>query len=194
MKSVIAMTQPLLAVLPESRLRGLDFGLATADLRIVAHGADGAYATECFRHGEQDGRSFWRAKDQFKGISRPASRPAQPSQARRRSPAKKSPSPFALAASAGGRAARATWLVVARERAHGRSVGSARHIDPGHRRDGLALGPLALALVIAAASWFDAARPVGAWLDSAAHRGRWCGRAAADPDRRRCGGADAHRA
>ncbi len=47
-----------------------------------------------------------------------------------------------------------------------RSVGRARDIEPGHRRDGIALGLLALAVVIAAASWFDAARPVGAWIDS----------------------------
>ena len=45
-------------------------------------------------------------------------------------------------------------------------MGRARDIEPGHRRDGLALGLLALAVVIAAASWFDAARPVGAWIDS----------------------------
>ena len=48
-----------------------------------------------------------------------------------------------------------------------RSVGRARDIEPGHRRDGIALGLLALAVVIAAASWFDAARPVGAWIDTA---------------------------
>ena len=47
-----------------------------------------------------------------------------------------------------------------------RSVGRARDIDPGHRRDGLALAFLGLAVVIAASSWFDAARPVGAWIDS----------------------------
>ncbi len=47
-----------------------------------------------------------------------------------------------------------------------RSVGRARDIEPGHRRDGIALGLLALAVVIAAASWFDAARPVGGWIDS----------------------------
>ncbi len=45
-------------------------------------------------------------------------------------------------------------------------MGRARDIEPGHRRDGLALCLLALAVVIAAASWFDAARPVGAWIDS----------------------------
>ena len=47
-----------------------------------------------------------------------------------------------------------------------RSVGRARDIDPGHRRDGIALALLGLAVVIAASSWFDAARPVGAWVDS----------------------------
>lgn len=47
-----------------------------------------------------------------------------------------------------------------------RSVGRARDIDPGHRRDGIALALLGLAVVIAASCWFDAARPVGAWIDS----------------------------
>jgi DNA segregation ATPase FtsK/SpoIIIE, S-DNA-T family len=47
-----------------------------------------------------------------------------------------------------------------------RSVGRARDIDPGHRRDGIALALLGLAVVVAASSWFDAARPVGARVDS----------------------------
>jgi DNA segregation ATPase FtsK/SpoIIIE, S-DNA-T family len=47
-----------------------------------------------------------------------------------------------------------------------RSVGRARDIDPGHRRDGIALALLGLAVIVAASSWFDAARPVGAWVDS----------------------------
>ena len=48
-----------------------------------------------------------------------------------------------------------------------RSVGRARDIEPGHRRDGIALALLGIAVVIAASSWFDAARPVGAWIDGA---------------------------
>jgi DNA segregation ATPase FtsK/SpoIIIE, S-DNA-T family len=48
-----------------------------------------------------------------------------------------------------------------------RSVGRARDIELGHRRDGIALALLGLAVVVAASSWFDAARPVGAWVDSA---------------------------
>jgi S-DNA-T family DNA segregation ATPase FtsK/SpoIIIE len=47
-----------------------------------------------------------------------------------------------------------------------RSVGRAREIEPGHRRDGIALALLGLAVVIAAGSWFDAARPVGEWIDT----------------------------
>ena len=130
-----------------------------------------------------------------KGSSRPAAKAAQPAAPRRKAAAKpaaksgsktapknarkatakapakpaarNSPSAVALAASAGGRAARATWLMAARGAGStARSVGRARDIEPGHRRDGIALGLLALAVVIAAASWFDAARPVGAWIDS----------------------------
>jgi DNA segregation ATPase FtsK/SpoIIIE, S-DNA-T family len=47
-----------------------------------------------------------------------------------------------------------------------RSVGRARDLEPGHRRDGIALALFGIAVVIAASSWFDAARPVGAWIDS----------------------------
>ncbi|EID15615.1 cell division protein FtsK [Mycolicibacterium phlei DSM 43072] len=47
-----------------------------------------------------------------------------------------------------------------------RSVGRARDLEPGHRRDGIALALIGLAVVVAAASWFDAARPVGAWIDT----------------------------
>ena len=47
-----------------------------------------------------------------------------------------------------------------------RSVGRARDLEPGHRRDGIALALLGLAVIVAASSWFDAARPVGEWIDS----------------------------
>jgi S-DNA-T family DNA segregation ATPase FtsK/SpoIIIE len=47
-----------------------------------------------------------------------------------------------------------------------RSVGRARDIEPGHRRDGIALALLGIAVVIGASSWFDAARPVGQWIDT----------------------------
>ena len=46
-----------------------------------------------------------------------------------------------------------------------RSIGRARDIEPGHRRDGVAMVLLGFAVIVAASSWFDAARPVGAWVD-----------------------------
>ena len=77
------------------------------------------------------------------------------------------PSWWPAPASTAGRAVRATWLMVAKGTGStARSVGRAREIDPGHRRDGIALALLGVAVVIAASSWFDAARPVGAWVDS----------------------------
>ncbi|OBI27856.1 cell division protein FtsK [Mycolicibacter sinensis] len=66
-----------------------------------------------------------------------------------------------------GRAARAGWLMVAKAAGGtARSVGRAHDIDPGHRRDGIALALLGLAVVTAASCWLDAARPVGAWVDT----------------------------
>jgi DNA segregation ATPase FtsK/SpoIIIE, S-DNA-T family len=62
---------------------------------------------------------------------------------------------------------RAGWLMVAKGAGStARSVGRARDLEPGHRRDGIALALLGIAVVIGASSWFDAARPVGQWIDS----------------------------
>ena len=106
-----------------------------------------------------------------KAASRGGARSVQP----RRRPAKAPRRParrrnHSLVTNAGltcGRAVRATWLMLAKGTGStARSVGRARDIDPGHRRDGIALALLGLAVVIAASSWFDAARPVGAWVDS----------------------------
>ncbi|MDT5044536.1 MAG: segregation ATPase FtsK/SpoIIIE, family [Mycobacterium sp.] len=106
-----------------------------------------------------------------KAASRGGARSAQP----RRRPAKAPRRParrrnHSLVTNAGltcGRAVRATWLMLAKGTGStARSVGRARDIDPGHRRDGIALALLGLAVVIASSSWFDAARPVGAWVDS----------------------------
>ncbi|KLO30071.1 cell division protein FtsK [Mycolicibacter heraklionensis] len=66
-----------------------------------------------------------------------------------------------------GRLARATWLMVAKGAGSAaRSVGRAHDIDPGHRRDGIALALLGFAVVTAASCWVDAARPLGAWVDT----------------------------
>jgi S-DNA-T family DNA segregation ATPase FtsK/SpoIIIE len=73
----------------------------------------------------------------------------------------------AAAGSAIGKGARASWLMLAKGAGStARSVGRARELEPGHRRDGIALALLALSVVLAASSWFDAARPVGGWIDS----------------------------
>ena len=50
-------------------------------------------------------------------------------------------------------------------RAMGRSAVAARDIDAAHRRDGLALGLVALAVICAIGSWFHAAGPVGHAID-----------------------------
>ncbi|MBN3453320.1 DNA translocase FtsK [Mycobacterium sp. DSM 3803] len=108
-----------------------------------------------------------RSKTSSRGGSRrqPPARPAAP----RRKPARRSQgSPVAVAGQKLGQGARAGWLMLAKGAGStARSVGRARDIEPGHRRDGLALALLGLAVVVAASSWFDAARPVGQWIDTA---------------------------
>jgi S-DNA-T family DNA segregation ATPase FtsK/SpoIIIE len=86
----------------------------------------------------------------------------------RRKPIKRrNSSRIAAAGIAMGRGARAGWLMLAKGAGStARSVGRAREIEPGHRRDGIALALLGIAVVIAASSWFDAARPVGQWIDT----------------------------
>ncbi|WP_438485557.1 DNA translocase FtsK [Streptomyces sp. S186] len=100
----------------------------------------------------------------------PAKRPpAKQAAAARKGPARKAPSRKAPARPApsptGGvyRVARACWLGAA----HGigavfRGFGrGARNLDPAHRKDGLALLLLGLALVVAAGTWSNLSGPVG---------------------------------
>ncbi|AEV76096.1 DNA segregation ATPase, FtsK/SpoIIIE family [Mycolicibacterium rhodesiae NBB3] len=88
--------------------------------------------------------------------------------AQKRKPApRRSSSPVSSAGATVGRGVRAGWLMLAKGAGStARSVGRARELEPGHRRDGIALALLGIAVVIAASSWFDAARPVGAWIDT----------------------------
>ena len=97
--------------------------------------------------------------------SKASSRTARP--APRRKPAKRrNASRIPVAGLAIGRGARAGWLMLARGAGStARSVGRARDLEPGHRRDGIALALLGIAVVVVASSWFDAARPVGGWID-----------------------------
>ncbi len=74
-----------------------------------------------------------------------------------------------------GHAIGAVWMVLAHGvgwvvRALGRQAANARELDQAHRRDGLGLGLLGLAIVLAVAVWFDAAGPFGGWLATAV---RW---------------------
>ena len=100
--------------------------------------------------------------------AQPRKKPARrPAQAARRPARRRHHGVVAGAGLTAGRAVRATWLMLAQGTGStARSVGRAREIDPGHRRDGIALAMLGIAVVIAASSWFHAARPVGAWVDS----------------------------
>ncbi len=102
-----------------------------------------------------------------KAGSRGGSRSARPSASRRKPAARRNPSVISSAGTTVGRGVRAGWLMLAKGAGStARSVGRARDIEPGHRRDGIALALLGIAVVITASSWFDAARPVGAWIDT----------------------------
>ncbi|WP_179967753.1 DNA translocase FtsK [Mycolicibacterium monacense] len=104
-----------------------------------------------------------------KAGARSGARPGRPAKAapRRKPASRRGPSPVGAAGAAVGRGARAGWLMLARGAGStARSVGRAREIEPGHRRDGIALALLGIAVVVAAGSWFDAARPVGQWIDT----------------------------
>jgi DNA segregation ATPase FtsK/SpoIIIE, S-DNA-T family len=98
-----------------------------------------------------------------KAGARSGARPAP-----RRKPARRhNPSAVSSAGATVGRGVRAGWLMLAKGAGStARSVGRARDLEPGHRRDGIALALLGIAVVIAASSWFDAARPVGQWIDT----------------------------
>ncbi|HET6735333.1 FtsK/SpoIIIE family DNA translocase [Mycobacterium sp.] len=111
------------------------------------------------RSGARSGRS--------KASSRGGARPARPSAPRRKPAARRSPSRISAAGTTVGRGVRVGWLMLAKGAGStARSVGRARDLEPGHRRDGIALALLGFAVVIAASSWFDAARPVGEWIDT----------------------------
>ncbi|NUR25222.1 MAG: DNA translocase FtsK, partial [Catenulispora sp.] len=54
------------------------------------------------------------------------------------------------------------WAV----RAVGRQAATARDLETEHRRDGLGLVSIGLALLLAVALWFHSGGPVGAWVAS----------------------------
>ncbi|MEY8017094.1 DNA translocase FtsK 4TM domain-containing protein [Mycobacterium sp. HUMS_12744610] len=118
----------------------------------------------------RSGNRTSRSKATSRGGSRSA-RPAPPRKKANRPGPRRQRSLLVTAGVTCGRAARAAWLMTARgtggaARSIGRARDAARDIEPGHRRDGIALVLLGVSVVVAASSWFDAARPVGAWVDT----------------------------
>ncbi|OBG22883.1 cell division protein FtsK [Mycolicibacterium celeriflavum] len=129
----------------------------------VADGDSGAEATSLTAMPSKTAARSGNRSSRSKAGSRSGSRTAP-----RRKPApRRTASPISSAGATVGRGVRAGWLMLAKGAGStARSVGRARDLEPGHRRDGIALALLGLAVVVAASSWFGAARPVGGWLDS----------------------------
>ncbi|MEO9137506.1 MAG: DNA translocase FtsK 4TM domain-containing protein, partial [Jatrophihabitans sp.] len=110
----------------------------------------------------------------------PAGKPPARRSAKRK-PAARKPSgppprsghaPLAAPFVAIGKAISAIWRSIARmigglARAAGRNAATARDLPAEHRRDGVALGVLALGLITIMAIWFQAAGPVGRGIDTA---------------------------
>ncbi|MEJ3657635.1 DNA translocase FtsK [Actinomycetes bacterium KLBMP 9759] len=78
-----------------------------------------------------------------------------------RRPAKKSPDLLDRAIDGTGRG------VLRFGRSMGKAVGRTRELDPAHRRDGLGVLLLVLAVVSAAGIWFGAGGPIGQWMSTA---------------------------
>ncbi|MDX3195781.1 DNA translocase FtsK [Streptomyces sp. MN03-5084-2B] len=67
-----------------------------------------------------------------------------------------------------GKGVRGTWNLLAKGMGTlARTVGRTRELEPEHRRDGLALGLMALAIVAAVGVWWRAAGPIGAGVEIA---------------------------
>ena len=94
------------------------------------------------------------------------------STARPPAPGPHEPSPVVTAVKGIGRGLKRLWLLAARWlgrviRALGRGAAATRDIDAAHRRDGIAFGLIALAVVCAIGTWLQAAGPVGGLADDA---------------------------
>ncbi|MDV6279543.1 DNA translocase FtsK [Rhodococcus jostii] len=83
-----------------------------------------------------------------------------------RRPAAKKPSTSGPLKSV-GRGIGAGWSLMAKGvGATTRTVGKAAEIEQGHRRDGIALGLIAISVVVAGGIWFSAGGPVGEWIET----------------------------
>ncbi|WP_414937228.1 DNA translocase FtsK 4TM domain-containing protein [Amycolatopsis sp. cmx-11-51] len=101
-----------------------------------------------------------------KGPTRKPRTPAKPRSTTARKPAPRRPAPRKKSSGTFAKGVRGTWNLLAKGLGTlARTVGRGRELEPEHRRDGLALGLIALALVIAFGVWWRAAGPVGGWVE-----------------------------
>ncbi|MEP6561564.1 MAG: DNA translocase FtsK, partial [Nakamurella sp.] len=132
--------------------------------RGTAKGSAGAGSRAGSTRSAGSKSSAAKAGSSRSGGSRPA--PRKPA------PAQYEPSPITTAVKGIARALKRLWLLGARwvghlVRAVGRGAASTRDIDPVHRRDGIAFGLIALAVVCAIGTWLQAAGPIGGLADDA---------------------------
>ncbi|QZS55824.1 DNA translocase FtsK [Rhodococcus opacus] len=97
--------------------------------------------------------------------SKPKSRTTRTVSTPRKSTSKKSSTSGPLKSV--GRGIGAGWALMAKGvGATTRTVGKAAEIEQGHRRDGIALGLIAISVVVAGGIWFSAGGPVGEWIET----------------------------
>ncbi|MGC7100079.1 DNA translocase FtsK 4TM domain-containing protein [Amycolatopsis lurida] len=117
----------------------------------------GGSATKGRSSGRGGGRGGKAPARNSRGTSRPRTTAKRPP-ARKPAPRRKSGGGF-------GRAVRGGWNLLAKGVGSlARTVGRGRDLEPEHRRDGLALALIGLAIVIAVGVWWQAAGPVGNWV------------------------------
>jgi DNA segregation ATPase FtsK/SpoIIIE, S-DNA-T family len=161
------------------RGRGAPAARGAASTRGNASGAAGSGRTPSSRSSAAS--SSGRGTGGTRGSSRsatPAKAPARrPSGATRRTAAARRRNSGGMVVTPLGLLGRgmiATWMGLAHgvgwaARAVGRKAATARELDPEHRRDGGGLALLGLAVLMAAAVWFQSAGPVGKWLAGISH-------------------------
>ncbi|WP_439381956.1 DNA translocase FtsK [Amycolatopsis lexingtonensis] len=97
-----------------------------------------------------------------------ARKPRTPAKPRPRSSPARKPAPRRKTPGIFGKGVRGTWNLLAKGTGTlARTVGRTRELEPEHRRDGLALGLIALAIIAAVGVWWRAAGPIGAGVEIA---------------------------
>src|SRR5688572_27282333 len=110
------------------------------------------------------------ARRQTQGVRQPTQRTRVSTRKRARArPVRRRSTPSFNPLALIGRGIIAVWMGLAHLlgwvfRAVGRQAATARDLDPEHRRDGIGLALLGLAVLVAAGVWFNGAGPVGRHL------------------------------